>query len=105
MHRVKDANPLRKPADFGRREVAVEKDAQEDRFRLGGAVHSPAEEIDDATAMASIANTATPATENACKIQTRTFLDTSYIPLAHVTQCHGVSYHALHLRRKLEDVS
>ena len=101
MHRVKDANLLRKPADFGRREVAVVKDAEEDRFRLGGAVHSPAEEeIDDATALASIANTATPA-----KSKQERFSTVLTFHYAHVTPCHGVSYQALHLRRKLEDVS
>jgi len=55
MHRVKDANPLRETDNFGRRELVDEKAVEEERFRVARAVQIPVEEIDDTTAMASIA--------------------------------------------------
>lgn len=55
MQRVKRAYPLRETDNLGPREAAEEKEAEEARFRVGGAVQSPADEIDDATATASIA--------------------------------------------------
>lgn len=55
MHRVTDANILREADNFGRREFAEDKEAEEERLRVAGAVESPAEGIDDAKAVASIA--------------------------------------------------
>lgn len=55
MHRVKDANPLRETDNFGRSELVDEKAAEDERVWVARAVEIPIEEIDEATAMASIA--------------------------------------------------
>ena len=69
MHRVKRAHSLRETANLGRREAADEKEAEEERFPVAGAVRSPAKEVDDAIVMASIA-TQLLQENNASKIKT-----------------------------------
>jgi hypothetical protein len=55
MHLVEEAETLRDTDSFGPRALVDEKAADEERFRVARAVLIPVKEIDDATAMASIA--------------------------------------------------
>lgn len=55
MHRIKETDAPRVTETFGRSEVAVEKETEEERFRVAGTVQSLADGIDIAVVMASIA--------------------------------------------------